>query len=149
MSRKSQAAIEYIVVIGIALALLLPAVYMFMRTTQRTSETTSSYQLARIANELVENAKAVYAMGSPSWITMEITLPDSFKNATVINGEELVFSFLSGGIISEIVVYTDIPLVTNRNISVDGDIYYLTDLHPGRNTVKLLVNNGKVYIENG
>lgn len=95
MSRKSQAAIEYIVVIGIALALLLPAVYMFMRTTQRTSETTSSYQLARIANELVENAKAVYAMGSPSWITMEITLPDSFKNATVINGEELVFSFLS------------------------------------------------------
>ena len=145
--KKSQSAVEYLVVIAIAIGLLIPTIYVFLKTTSDSTAITNGYQIANIARKIVTNAEAVYAMGSPSWITMDVNLPSIFQNATIIDGHELVLYYKTPHTLSEVVVYSTVPLIGNNSFIYNGFNYSSLTLHPGRNKFRLVVEKNGVKIE--
>lgn len=147
-TKKSQVAVEYLVVLGIALALLIPTVYFFYNTTSTASQSMDAQQIGRIGYEIIANAESVYAMGEPSWVTMDIRLPDSFITGIIVDEKELVLTFRRSGRRSDITILSTVPIVTETEYSCgDGHTCFSTNLHSGLNKIKLIVEDKKVKIE--
>ncbi len=144
---KAQAALEYLIVLGIAIGLLLPTLYIFSKSTTRNTYETSAHLIAEAGDEILKNAEGIYAMGEPSWITLEILLPDTFETAYVINRSELVFTFKARGGESDIVFYSDIPFGVNASVTNPSMGIETLPLHSGRNKIRLYVSNFTVFIK--
>ncbi len=144
---RAQVALEYMIVIGIALSLLIPAVYLFSRGSSRTVSTTQSYQLSNIGSKIINNAEMIYSMGEPSWVILDLSFPDSILNFTILNHHELVFRYRINSYLSDIVFYSSIPLATDNTIIIDGINVSTLNISSGLNKLKLYVKDSYVYIE--
>ena len=73
---KAQAAIEFMLVFGIALLILIPTFYIFQDYSIRSKDQISTGQLSVIGNDLVNAAETVYFMGLPARLTLELSMPE-------------------------------------------------------------------------
>lgn len=83
--RKGQAGIEYVILIGVLLVFLIPAVYYSLNEANRSIKIN---QLENSLRRLVKAADSVHAIGPGSLQIITITLPDGIANASV-NGTEI------------------------------------------------------------
>lgn len=110
---KFQVAIEYLVILGIALLLLLPVVGLFY-TSSVDSRNTANSQLTIIAGQtIVSNAEKVFYQSAGSRLRMELSFPDNIQNISA-NNNSLVITGLYEGIETDFVFYTIVPLQLGR-----------------------------------
>jgi len=104
---KSQVALEYLLVVGFGLAVVIPVFYY---SIIYSSESVMTSQAQDAVNTLAKNADYVYSLGSGSSAKVTITIPQKVLNTTIQDKFILIQLKLSSGI-------TDIKAMAKANLT--------------------------------
>ena len=107
--RKGQISIEYLFILAMSLAIIIPGSMMFFRYSQESNEQLVASQINRIGTNVITTAEEIYTVGDGSWITLDVTIPQSAKDAYV-EGDDLVIEYRSSSGITEAVFFSDIDI---------------------------------------
>ena len=81
--KKSQYAVEYLLIVGIGLLILIPSIAIFYNYSIEQTEEAISSRVNSIGRAIVNNAETVYYMGAPSRRTIEQEFPDKIHNISI------------------------------------------------------------------
>jgi hypothetical protein len=118
MKRKSQAAIEYMMIFSIVAAALIPVGILIFRTTQPEIDSASAEQVYAIGLKIMRTAENLFYTGHPSKITFEDNFPVPLYSIEQINNTDnsgnVVFYGINLGLNHE----TFVPVITRIPIKV-------------------------------
>ncbi len=106
MHRRAQASLEYMLIVGFTLLILVPAVYLFYSYSSESNEQVADVQAAGIGNGIIENAAFVYFSGEGSKITLDVNIPSKISEIYILDNRELVINMTSGNSYSELVFFS-------------------------------------------
>jgi uncharacterized protein (UPF0333 family) len=110
---KAQVSVEYLVIIGISLALLVPGGYFFYNYSRTSNEGTIRSQISQIGSNIIVSAESIYGLADGSMVTIDLRYPNNIREIYFLDGKELVIKYeLSGGI-NEAVFFSKINLAGN------------------------------------
>ncbi|MFT4325973.1 MAG: hypothetical protein ACMXYK_00545 [Candidatus Woesearchaeota archaeon] len=129
---KGQASIEYLIILGIALFLLVPVVTLFYNSTRSTQVSAVSREILLAGTEMVATAERVFYQSTGSRVRIDITMPTNVQNITLRdNNRTLVITADMQGLSTDFVFFSTVPLGL-----FDCDGTQNEDLHtPGRKTL--------------
>jgi len=110
---RAQAAVEYLSIIALSLAALLPLWYFVSMSTDSVKQDLRVGTARQAVFKLRDAADLAYAQGSPSEFLVEVNVPESISSAYVSGNEVVLRLLVRGGI-------TDVFAVTTANLT--GDI---------------------------
>ena len=108
--KRGQVSLEYLVILGMALAVLIPATYLFYDYSQSTNERVVRGQIDVIGAKVITQAKAMYALGRNNRVTLDLTIPAPVTNITVLDGIELVMTYKSRQGVQDAVYFSDVNI---------------------------------------
>lgn len=125
---RAQISLEYLIIVGVAIALLLPGVYFFYSYSKSNVEGTTNNRLNDVGLKMVATAKSTYSLGNGARQTIEFIMPESVT-AVVIRqgGTELSFTYDTPYGPADAVFFSNVIMV-NSTFSGDGNISLP---HPG------------------
>ncbi|MCD6464541.1 hypothetical protein J7L02_03410 [Candidatus Woesearchaeota archaeon] len=144
--RFAQVSMEYLIVVTVAIVLIIPGIYLFYVYTKFHEQAATSRSLYEIGSKIVSAASLVAANGEPARTTLEVELPKTFKQAFILNHEELVFQYDSYNGVSEVVFFSPDNITTNDCRSSPGGVRCNLDLEVGYNKIRIeaIANNVKI-----
>ncbi|MBR9692833.1 hypothetical protein GOV07_02765 [Candidatus Woesearchaeota archaeon] len=144
---RAQMSLEYLLLIGFAIAVLLPGIYLLYTHNQSSSSDISGAQYALLGEELISAAKKTVAQGDGSYITVNARLPDNLLNINISNGgKELVMIYQTPYGPSRSVFFSDSVILANGT-GEDGTIFVI-EPHGGKTAVRLSSNRtGVVWVK--
>jgi len=130
--KKTQVAMEYLVIVGLVLVILIPIIALYVRYTGETDYAVTSAKVDHIAGEISKAANSVYFYGADSQTSVDVDFPSgvtSLEFLTEGDNHEIVFTINtpSGGT-SELAVATEFEMV---DLSGSGQI----PVAPGRKKI--------------
>jgi hypothetical protein len=137
MGIKTQAATEYLMVIGFVMVILLPGIYFYVKYSHESEDSIINAKIDAITNEIIKAAEQVYSYGEGSQTTISVDMPKNVKMIQFIENEIIFTVINSKGDESEIAKVS--------NVNLNGII----SLVPGTKkiNIKSLGNFVTVYIE--
>jgi len=116
---KAQASIEYLVIVGVAFAILTPMLYMFYDYTTSMRQEVGLARVYKIGGTMVNAAEQIYYLGEPSKTTLRVNMPANVNNLTTrgSNNDVLVFSFGEGIEAQDVVVPGTVPMIWSEDIA--------------------------------
>ncbi|MFC1648963.1 hypothetical protein ACFL1B_05930 [Nanoarchaeota archaeon] len=138
---KGQVSVEYLMVVGIALMILVPGAVLFYNFSKGTSDQLASARINRAGVEILSTAEAMYAVGQNSWATVAIDFPETVKNIYILNDDELVVRYEGQSGMTDAVFFSDISIVApypGGNIS--------SNFQPGLTKIKVASRGPDVEI---
>ena len=92
--RQGQISLEYLIIVGVAIALLIPGVYFFYAYSSSNVQSTTNDRLNEVGLKTVTVAKSVYSLGAGARETIEFVMPETVTGAWLqSDGRELVFVY--------------------------------------------------------
>lgn len=82
---RGQVSIEYMLIIGFMMAVLVPLLILYNDTQRSTQASIAEGQVLRFANTIRDAAERVYYAGPPAQETLLLTLPDGVVSAAIDN----------------------------------------------------------------
>ncbi len=109
-SKLGQVAVEYLIITGFAIAIILPLTYLIFTYTQESYGEVAEAQVTTLGMQIIANAETMFYLGEPSRITLDVTMPDSVQNMTIHKNlaggctkcYEIRFIVLKGSALSEV-----------------------------------------------
>lgn len=101
---------EYLLVAGLIILIILPSIYVFYSYSHRSNEEIRQSQLNEVGRGIVDAAEKVYYLGGPSKTTLDATMPEGVIGMEIWRNQELVF-FLNDG--SEIAFKSRVNITSN------------------------------------
>jgi len=134
--KRGQSSVEYLFVVALSLMLIVPASFLFLGYSSSQEDTIVSAQINRIGNEILTKSEEMYVIGNNSWMTLELTLPSNFQNATIYGEKELVIDYFVRTGYTQAVFFSDVNITngTHRCIANPCSVR----LTPGINNVRIL-----------
>lgn len=118
--RKAQAAFEYMLVVLIALAFMVP-LWTYMATVNNEASDELSLSYAKNAADAVASAAdLVYTQGPPAKVRITVFIPSSTVNASIINGTVIFVIRNAGG---ETAIYAESRARINGTLPASGGSY--------------------------
>ena len=108
---KAQASMEYLLVAGLIILVILPSIYIFYSYSHRSNVEISQSQVNNVGRKIVDAAEEVYYLGGPSKTTLDLTMPEGVKKMEIWGKRELVF-FMDDG--SEFAFKSRVKIQTNE-----------------------------------
>lgn len=136
---RGQISVEYLIIIGIALGILIPGVMFFYTYSQSNEGSTTNAHLNDVGLRMVGTAKSTYAQGIGAWQTLEITLPPDVTRVYV-NDTELTIVYETQNGISEAVFFSSVNMTAPNS---DGNV---TVARPGVIRLRFMSQGSKVLI---
>jgi hypothetical protein len=121
MKTKAQAALEYLMIVGLAFVIIMPMVYMFYSYTVSTQEEVGMAKIHKIGVDIAAAAEDVYYLGEPSRSTIKVNMPEMIAGVSVLDaapgytGSLIIFYFGDVGLNQSIVIPSKIPLDLDLN----------------------------------
>ncbi len=111
---KAQISTEYLIILGVAIAAILPAGYFFYQYSATSNDQTTRSQIETIGNEILVNAESVYGLAEGSLVSLDIKYPDTVKDIYIMDFNELIIQYeLSTGM-TESVFFSKVILSGNK-----------------------------------
>lgn len=88
---RGQVSIEYVMVIGFAMLLLIPIILIFFIETTDLNDSVNTNMAREASRSMIEHAELVYFMGAPSFIEVTINFPENINTVT-ITGDQVTFN---------------------------------------------------------
>lgn len=107
IKKRGQSSVEFLMIVAVATALLLPATFFFFSYAQGTTSQIASAQINNAGNAIKIGAEEMFGIGPNSWKTIEIRMPDTFIEAGIKNNSELYFTYNTQFGISQSVHFFD------------------------------------------
>ncbi|MFH1750778.1 MAG: hypothetical protein ABH863_03810 [Candidatus Micrarchaeota archaeon] len=99
--KKGQAAMEYMVMLGFAIAIILP-LWLYVNSSIGNTKAELDMTYAKVAvNKVKDAADSVYVQGAPASIYLDIDMPDNIES-TSVSGREIQINLNTAAGISEI-----------------------------------------------
>lgn len=119
---KGQSSFEYVTIVAISLALLLPSIYFFYNSTQETQDETLISQINRISKNTLSLSRSIYYCGDSCKDFIEFTIPDKIVNITIQNKRELIINYYTTNGLHSLVEYSSVdisgtPITGNPNLT--------------------------------
>lgn len=108
--KRAQVSMEYVIIIGFVIIMLVPAAYIYIRYSSSSSDALSSSKASQIANEIVKAANEVYYLGEDNQKNIEVSFPSNIEAIEFANKEIVFRTKDSKGNIQEIVEVASVPL---------------------------------------
>jgi uncharacterized protein (UPF0333 family) len=110
---KAQISTEYLIILGIAIAAIIPAGYFFYTYSSTSNDQAIRSQIETIGNQIIVNAESVYGLAEGSLVSLDVKYPETIKDVYILNKNELIITYeLSSGI-TESVFFSNIQLSGN------------------------------------
>jgi uncharacterized protein (UPF0333 family) len=109
-NKKAQISVEYLLIIGMAMAILIPGTIMFYNYSKDSNDQLVSNQINRIGKNIIHNSEDMYVIGKDSWTTIDVNMPESATGAYIIENELIIMYSTRRGI-TESVFFSDVPIV--------------------------------------
>ncbi len=98
---EAQAAFEYMVIVGLVLAFLLP-IWAYIASLQQQTSTQLSISYAKNAADIIaDTADLVFSQGAPAKVEVRIYIPKNVENVSIINNT-IDFKILIDSTLSDI-----------------------------------------------
>ncbi len=131
-SKKAQASIEFLMIVGVAMTMFLPMLFIFQQFSSQANEKVMVGQINSFGRELISAVDSMYYFGEFSKTTIKFNFPSNIVKMT-INTPELdsgdyyevvVTAFVYGGY-TDFVYYTKVPIapIFTGNCTDDGADY--------------------------
>jgi uncharacterized protein (UPF0333 family) len=116
MHYKGQVSFEYLVIIGLAMLLILPAVLFFFQTAGGIDDAAVHLQVNEIGLEMSATAANAYALGRNAWLTLDVTVPEAVEQFYIMDphegGNELIITYNTEHGLMDAVFF---PIITITN----------------------------------
>ena len=126
-SRSSQSSLEYILLVALTFAIIVPTVYLFYNYSKESSQEITDSQITKIGKSIVDTAETIFYSGQGSKTTLELNVPDNVQSAQIIDGRELVLNLTTNFGISEIVFFSSVNISTLGS-NCEQNVCKLTEL---------------------
>ena len=127
---------EYLFVVVLSLALILPASFLFFDFSKGSEDAVVASQVNRIGNRIVSSAEEMYVLGDDSRVTLDLVMPDSLESMEIYGERELVVSYYTQTGLSQAVFFSDINM-TNGTATDCNPGPCPIDVGPGANAVRV------------
>ncbi|MFP4117837.1 MAG: hypothetical protein ACLFTR_02845 [Candidatus Woesearchaeota archaeon] len=129
ISRRSQSAVEFMMIVGIAFTLMIPSLFLFQQFSAQSSERIISGQINSFGREMISAVESMYYYGESSKVKVAFNAPEKIQDMYINAGGEGLNEFvitarLYGGE-TDFVFFTDVP------ISPEGNMEWSSDLSGG------------------
>ena len=129
MKKRGQIAIEYILMLALALMIILPAVYLFRNYAYESNENLVQNRIYEISNTIMTSARKLYYYGPPSKTTLTLEMPPQVDNMFLLVYEspisveenEYYLGFRIAGT-KDILIESEVPLNVTLNSTVSRNI---------------------------
>lgn len=132
--RKSQVAMEYVMIVGFATLIAIPLFIIFNFYTTQTREEVVLSQAENIARKIVDSAESIYYMGEPSKTTIRIYMPAGINNITIQDGYVILRAETGG---------SETDVVKSSEINITGTV----NSGPGIKNIRVEARGGYVWVE--
>ncbi len=138
--RKGQAAMEYLLIVGLAFVILTPMLYMFYDYTSTLRRDVNLAKVYKIGGTMANTAEQMYYLGPPSKTTLRFNMPDGVVNLTIRGARQdvLVFHFGDPATYEEIVIPGNVPMASLLNAS---------DMSPGIKIISVEATSDEVLFK--
>ena len=121
---KSQAALEYILVVGITFVIIVPTSYLFYNYSKESTEELKDAQITQIGTTIIDLSHSIYYSGEGSKSVLKLNMPDNVNGVKIVDSRELVFNATTNSGSSDIVFFSSnyIPIATKKNGSCFGEL---------------------------
>ena len=123
----SQSSLEYLLIVALTFALIVPATYLFYSYSKESSEEIKDAQITKIGKSIVDNAELIFYSGKGSKTTLELSIPDNVASAIIIDGRELVFNVTTNFGVSESVFFSTVN-ITTTGVNCNANVCLLPEL---------------------
>lgn len=107
---KAQSALEFLMIVGLSLVLIIPALLLFFHFTQDATYAAITSRVDNIGNAMVETAQRVYFYGDEAREVLTIDFPQKVLSWEIQNNHEMVFTLEVPGGITQSVFYSEVPI---------------------------------------
>lgn len=91
-SKRSQIAIEYLIIMGFILFITIPSVIIYTRQSDTIKEEVIMSQAYSAIQKIADSSESIFYLGPPSKETIKVYFPERIDNATVTEKEITVHS---------------------------------------------------------
>ncbi|HYD02844.1 MAG TPA: hypothetical protein VEC16_00945 [Alphaproteobacteria bacterium] len=152
---KAQVSVEYLIIIGVSFAILIPGSYFFYGYSKNSNEAAVRSQINQMGNSIITNAESIYGLGEGSLVTLELRYPRNIRDVYILSDNELVIRYeLSSGI-NEAVFFSKIPLSGNYTYPGrvgcttpcgNSSLTNRTTTEPGTHNLKFISKTNHVFV---
>lgn len=112
-SRLSQSSLEYLLVVALTFAIIIPTTYLFYSYSRESRIEIADAQIIKLGRGIIDASETIFYSGQGSKTTIEVNVPDNVESAVLIDGRELVFNVTTDFGMSEIVFFSSVNLTAN------------------------------------
>src|SRR3989344_730941 len=135
--RLSQASMEYLMVIALTFAIMVPTTYLFYNYSKESGQQISDAQATKIGRNIVDTSETIFYSGQGSKTIIELNIPDNVRAAQIMDGREFVLNISTAFGISELVFFSGVNMTTESSACF-GSVCQLPGLgNPGLKKVKI------------
>ena len=119
---KGQVAMEYVMIIALALLILLPSIYLFRDYAFSSSDKLLDARLQEVSNQIMQKSRRIFYYGPPSRSVLSIDMPGQISGMfTGYKGKEYLLGFIvtSTKGSQEFIYSSEIPLLPSSSATVD------------------------------
>ena len=109
MNKKSQAGIEYLIIIGFVTFIVITILGIALYYSSGIKDRIKIIQMSSCANEIISSAESVFYQGNPSKATILCYLPENINQIDIIENS-LIFTYQSGSGISKTSFSSKVPI---------------------------------------
>ncbi len=115
-TKKSQIAMEYILIVGFILFVLMAAMYVFREYAISSSDTIIENKVNIVANALIDNAREIYYLGESSKKVVTVEMPEGVEMISALkvtgtpNEYYFVFKITTSAGDKELLYQSDVEL---------------------------------------
>ena len=119
MAVKSQSAVEYLLIVALALGFIVPTSYIFFKYTAKSNDEIIDSQITQIGNTIIDTAETVFFSGQGAKIILELKVPKNVIDAGIKSNRELIFKVLSEAGERELVFFSsaNMPILSDDTSS--------------------------------
>ena len=117
---KAQVAMEYLILVGFVLAVIIPLVIIFYNESENINLQVKTQQVYAIGQHIIDKAESVYYLGEPSKTRLKAHLPDSIDQI-IIQNHTLLFKMRTKQGLSDVVI--------SSKVNITGSIPKTVGLH--------------------
>ena len=147
-SLSSQSSLEYLLIVALTFAIIVPTTYLFYNYSKESSQEIVDAQITKIGRSVIDLSDTIFYSGQGSKTVIDLNVPDNIASAEIIDNRELVFNITTISGVSEIVFFSSVNITTISSNCIEN-VCKLPDLAtPGLKKVKIeAIGKNSVTIE--
>ena len=122
--KKSQFSMEYVMMMGFTLLLLMPTIIIFATEQNNIKSDIAASHATQIARKLAEKSEEMFYQGAPSRTTIKISIPHGVENITFQNQDVVVGFRNQENVLNEIIESTSVNITGFIDVKNSG-VYFI------------------------